>query len=458
MMELCEKSLVAHVRGGGEATETGATDEPRREIGPERRPDVGVPEPEALAIFASAARAVAAMHAASPVCHRDVKPENLLLGADGAWKLCDFGSASVGETSLRTPAERLAAESDFAKNTTPAYRAPEMHDAHRWPSVGPPADAFALGCLLYQLLFARLPFGQEAKIPALSGALRFPSDRKPATPGKSAASARAARADDAAGPDASDETKRLVRELLATEPSARPETATLPRRAERISAALGGRARGPRGAGSRNRKADRVSPGLRRRAPRRPRRTRRRRRPGGGGDARRVGALRGGRERGVPVPAGGDGARVDGAERTKRKSAARRYDRRRRESRRDDRRGRRRRRGGGGWARRRGRGSRGGGIIIGGGPAGPRGVGGFRPRRERRRVFFFSAAPGGRVPGSRTRGARLTGGKPFGPGPARLATSRARRALALRAADLGVGDVRPRARRRGGASARGARL
>ena len=242
MMELCEKSLVAHVQ---EAVERRQERERLMNRGEKSDPNggggVGVPEPEALAIFASAARAVAAMHAASPpVCHRDVKPENLLLGADGAWKLCDFGSASVGETSLRTPAERLAAESDFAKNTTPAYRAPEMHDAHRWPSVGPPADAFALGCLLYQLLFARLPFGQEAKIPALSGALRFPSDRKPATPGKSAASARAAGADDAAGPDASDETKRLVRELLATEPSARPETATLPRRAERIAAALGG--------------------------------------------------------------------------------------------------------------------------------------------------------------------------------------------------------------------------
>ena len=241
MMELCEKSLVAHVQ---EAVERRQKRERLMNRGEKSDPNggggVGVPEPEALAIFASAARAVAAMHAASPpVCHRDVKPENLLLGADGAWKLCDFGSASVGETSLRTPAERLAAESDFAKNTTPAYRAPEMHDAHRWPSVGPPADAFALGCLLYQLLFARLPFGQEAKIPALSGALRFPSDRKPAS-GKSAASARAAGADDAAGPDASDETKRLVRELLATEPSARPETATLPRRAERIAAALGG--------------------------------------------------------------------------------------------------------------------------------------------------------------------------------------------------------------------------
>ena len=241
MMELCEKSLVAHVQ---EAVERRQKRERLMNRGEKSDPNggggVGVPEPEALAIFASAARAVAAMHAASPpVCHRDVKPENLLLGADGAWKLCDFGSASVGETSLRTPAERLAAESDFAKNTTPAYRAPEMHDAHRWPSVGPPADAFALGCLLYQLLFARVPFGQEAKIPALSGALRFPSDRKPATPGGSAAATRAAGADDAAGPDASDETKRLVRELLATEPSARPETATLPRRAERIAAALG---------------------------------------------------------------------------------------------------------------------------------------------------------------------------------------------------------------------------
>jgi serine/threonine protein kinase len=63
--------------------------------------------------------------------------------------------------ALATPQERAAAEADVARNTTPAYRAPEMWDVHRWGKIGRPADVWALGCLLYQLCFTRLPFGQE---------------------------------------------------------------------------------------------------------------------------------------------------------------------------------------------------------------------------------------------------------------------------------------------------------
>ena len=119
MMELCVESLVTHVqntaKGGGE----------------------GLPETEALAVFAAASRAVGYLHAQSPpLLHRDVKPENVLLSNDGAWKLCDFGSVSVGEMCLATPRERAVAESDVRKNTTPAYRAPEMWDVHRYGPAG----------------------------------------------------------------------------------------------------------------------------------------------------------------------------------------------------------------------------------------------------------------------------------------------------------------------------------
>ena len=198
MMELCVESLVTHVqntaKGGGE----------------------GLPEMEALAVFAAASRAVGYLHAQSPpLLHRDVKPENVLLSNDSAWKLCDFGSVSVGEMCLATPRERAVAESDVRKNTTPAYRAPEMWDVHRWRTVGPPADVFALGCLLYQLCFARLPFGVESKMPALCGSFKFPrADR------------------------VSEGTRALIEELLSTEPSARPLAATLARRAERLREAL----------------------------------------------------------------------------------------------------------------------------------------------------------------------------------------------------------------------------
>ena len=160
-----------------------------------------MPEMEALAVFAAASRAVGYLHAQSPpLLHRDVKPENRALSNDSAWKLCDFGSVSVGEMCLATPRERAVAESDVRKNTTPAYRAPEMWAMHRWRTVGPPADdarRFALGCLLYQLCFARLPFGVESKMPALCGSFKFPrADR------------------------VSEGTRALIEELLSTEPSA----------------------------------------------------------------------------------------------------------------------------------------------------------------------------------------------------------------------------------------------
>jgi serine/threonine protein kinase len=83
-----------------------------------------------LTIFASASRAIGYLHSQQPpLVHRDIKPENMLLASDGLWKLCDFGSVVVdtGEP-LATPRERAAAESDVARNTTPAYRAPEMWD------------------------------------------------------------------------------------------------------------------------------------------------------------------------------------------------------------------------------------------------------------------------------------------------------------------------------------------
>ena len=88
---------------------------------------------------------------------------------------------------------------------------------HRWRTVGPPADVFALGCLLYQLCFARLPFGVESKMPALCGSFKFPrADR------------------------VSEGTRALIEELLSTEPSARPLAATLARTSRTVA---GGRSR-----------------------------------------------------------------------------------------------------------------------------------------------------------------------------------------------------------------------
>ena len=57
---------------------------------------------------------------------RDFKAENLLLGQDGLWKLCDFGSTSTNHKCFEKPEEMGVEEDNIRKHTTPAYRAPEV--------------------------------------------------------------------------------------------------------------------------------------------------------------------------------------------------------------------------------------------------------------------------------------------------------------------------------------------
>lgn len=49
-----------------------------------------------------------------------------MLGADGLWKLCDFGSTSTNHKRFEKPEEMGIEEDNIRKHTTPAYRAPEV--------------------------------------------------------------------------------------------------------------------------------------------------------------------------------------------------------------------------------------------------------------------------------------------------------------------------------------------
>lgn len=104
--------------------------------------------PEAVAdILEPIASALGAIHAAGLV-HRDVKPQNILLGPSGP-KLADLGVVRLLDTGLT--AELTAPDTTLG---TLRYLAPEVLDGQ---PAGPPADAFALAMVGFRALTGRLP-------------------------------------------------------------------------------------------------------------------------------------------------------------------------------------------------------------------------------------------------------------------------------------------------------------
>jgi serine/threonine-protein kinase len=101
---------------------------------------------EAVEAVAQACRGLDYAHR-NGVVHRDVKPGNLLRGADGVVKLADFGIAKATEQSSITQVGSVLG--------TAAYLAPEQA---RGEEAGPQSDLYSLGVVAYQLLSGRLPY------------------------------------------------------------------------------------------------------------------------------------------------------------------------------------------------------------------------------------------------------------------------------------------------------------
>lgn len=120
-------------------------------------------EPEILLIMEQITEAVAHMHALNPpLIHRDIKIENVLIGDDGTYKLCDFGSVCTPISPPKNIEEFQIVQDDIMKNTTPQYRSPEMLDLYKGKAINEKSDIWALGIFLYKLCYYTTPFEQNA--------------------------------------------------------------------------------------------------------------------------------------------------------------------------------------------------------------------------------------------------------------------------------------------------------
>ncbi|XP_073747922.1 BMP-2-inducible protein kinase isoform X2 [Callorhinus ursinus] len=137
----------------------------------------GFTEAEVLQIFCDTCEAVARLHQCkTPIIHRDLKVENILLNDSGNYVLCDFGSATNKFLNPQKDGVNLV-EEEIKKYTTLSYRAPEMINLYGGKPITTKADIWALGCLLYKLCFFTLPFG-ESQVAICDGSFTIPDNSR----------------------------------------------------------------------------------------------------------------------------------------------------------------------------------------------------------------------------------------------------------------------------------------
>jgi Tol biopolymer transport system component len=108
------------------------------------------------------------------ITHRDLKPDNIMIGDDGRLKILDFGLAKLKEDATpapdgsELPTQAVQTEDGRILGTV-AYMAPEQAEGK---PVDPRSDVFSMGVLLYEMATGERPFKGDTRISIISSIMR----------------------------------------------------------------------------------------------------------------------------------------------------------------------------------------------------------------------------------------------------------------------------------------------
>jgi formylglycine-generating enzyme required for sulfatase activity/dienelactone hydrolase len=126
----------------------------------------GLPPSRMLELAVGIADGLAAAHRRQ-VTHRDLKPDNIMIGDDGRPKILDFGLAKLGGVAA-SPEAATTTQAGSIMGTV-AYMSPEQAQGN---PVDPRSDVFSLGIVLYEMATGRRPFSGDNSVSILTSILR----------------------------------------------------------------------------------------------------------------------------------------------------------------------------------------------------------------------------------------------------------------------------------------------